>query len=142
MCRPMNISLMSCVITVFMRGIYATPMNLAVDLLWQQFVKHYCDYECQEILIADVAELIAGDAASSAPCCNQRLIAAFCQQQHEKVKELAGYNIPDRDWSAELERFYVYLGSLVMTSSRTHFYLNKPQQEDLHLHVFQSTRAS
>lgn len=78
------------------------PNELAVDLLWQQFVKHYCDYECQE-LMADIAEIL--QAMKHKPR-NEHSEAhrQFCQQQQERVKELQEH-YPERDWTAELERF-------------------------------------
>ena len=78
------------------------PNELAVDLLWQQFVKHYCDYECQEIF-SDVADLL--QAMQHRPRhAESESHRKFCQQQNEKVKRLQD-KYPDRDWSKELEHF-------------------------------------
>ena len=78
------------------------PSDLAIEMLWQRFVKQYTDYDMQDI-VKQVSKIIT--AMQHRP--RHQASAAhkeFCAQQGAAVKALQD-NFPDRDWDAEIEHF-------------------------------------
>ncbi len=78
------------------------PSDVAIDLLWQRFVKTYTDYEMQETLdeIAEVVQAMQHKPRQPHSDAHRQ----FCEQFKAKVETLQ-QKFPDRDWSSELEAF-------------------------------------